>query len=249
MIIITTWNLKGGVGKTTTTFNLAANYAKDGKKVLLIDLDMQANLTSFFDADIARLKINKPDIAEIITDIIPMRKGIYHSRFANIDFVKGSNDLTLLELKNINVLGRYLADVADEYDMCMIDCHPDVSLTTENALAISDLILIPIILDGMSRDNLNLVTKELISLENRCGEINFKIFVNQLRNLKSQRIIYRDLCENHDYSVMNTSIAECSAIKSALVKHKPLYMHKSRCPVNEDYSELAAEILKNLEVK
>ena len=241
MKIITIWNLKGGTGKTTTTFNLAANYAKDGMKILLIDLDMQANLTSFFDADIARLKTNKPDIAEIMTDVMPLRKGIYHSRFSNIDFVKGSNELTSLELKDVNVLGRYLADVADEYDMCMIDCHPDVSLTTENALAISDLVLIPIILDGM--------TKELISLENRCGEINFKIFVNQLRNLKSQKIIYRDLCENHDYSVMNTSIADCSAIKSALIRHKPLYMHKSRCPVNEDYSELATEILESLEVK
>lgn len=84
MVIITTWNLKGGVGKTTTTFNLAANYAKDGMKILLIDLDMQANLTSFFDADIARLKTNKPDIAEIMTDVMPLRKGIYHSRFFGI---------------------------------------------------------------------------------------------------------------------------------------------------------------------
>ena len=125
MVIITTWNLKGGVGKTTTTFNLAANYAKDGMKILLIDLDMQANLTSFFDADIARLKTNKPDIAEIMIDVMPLRKGIYHSRFSNIDFVKGSNELTSLELKDVNVLGRYLADIADEYDMCMIDCHPD----------------------------------------------------------------------------------------------------------------------------
>ena len=49
MIIITTWNLKGGTGKTTTTFNLAATYAAQDKKVLLLDLDMQANLTSFFD--------------------------------------------------------------------------------------------------------------------------------------------------------------------------------------------------------
>lgn len=77
-------------------------------KILLIDLDMQANLTSFFDADIARLKTNKPDIAEIMIDVMPLRKGIYHSRFSNIDFVKGSNELTSLELKDVNVLGRYL---------------------------------------------------------------------------------------------------------------------------------------------
>lgn len=67
MIIITIWNLKGGTGKTTTTFNLAANYAKEGKRVLLVDLDMQANLTSFFDDDIVKHKENKPDIASILS--------------------------------------------------------------------------------------------------------------------------------------------------------------------------------------
>ena len=60
MIIITTWNLKGGTGKTTTTFNLAATYAAQDKKVLLLDLDMQANLTSFFDADSTVFRIPSP---------------------------------------------------------------------------------------------------------------------------------------------------------------------------------------------
>lgn len=67
MKIITIWNLKGGTGKTTTTFNLAANLAKDNK-MLLLDLDMQANLTSFFDIDTKKYKTNKPDISALLAD-------------------------------------------------------------------------------------------------------------------------------------------------------------------------------------
>ena len=67
MKIVTIWNLKGGTGKTTTTFNLAANMSKDNK-ILLLDLDMQANLTSFFDIDTKKYKTNRPDIAALLSD-------------------------------------------------------------------------------------------------------------------------------------------------------------------------------------
>ena len=226
MIIITTWNLKGGTGKTTTTFNLAATYAAQDKKVLVLDLDMQANLTSFFDADISKHKRSKPDIEQVIRENIDIRKAIYHSRFNNLDFIKGSNDIMFLNIADIDVLGKHLATIANEYDICVIDTHPDASILTENALAISDMVLIPISLDGFSRDNLNLVIKEIIKLETRCGEINFKVFVNKLKNLRSQRIVYSDLVENHDYPVLETSVSDYSGIQSALLKHKPLFMHR-----------------------
>ena len=220
MIIITTWNLKGGTGKTTTTFNLAATYAAQDKKVLVLDLDMQANLTSFFDADISKHKRSKSDIEQVIRENIDIRKAIYHSRFNNLDFIKGSNDIMFLNLADIDVLGKHLATIANEYDICVIDTHPDASILTENALAISDMVLIPISLDGFSRDNLNLVIKEIIKLETRCGEINFKVFVNKLKNLRSQRIVYSDLVENHDYPVLETSVSDYSGIQSALLKQE-----------------------------
>ena len=244
MIIITTWNLKGGTGKTTTTFNLAATYAAQDKKVLVLDLDMQANLTSFFDADISKHKRSKPDIDQVIRGGIDIRKAIYHSRFNNLDFVKGSNDIMFLELADIDILGKHLATIADDYDT-----HPDASILTENALAISDMVLIPISLDGFSRDNLNLVIKEIIKLETRCGEINFKVFVNKLKNLRSQRIVYSDLVENHDYPVLETSVSDYSGIQSALLKHKPLFMHRSKSVVNRDYEDLADEVLQIVEVE
>ena len=246
MIIITTWNLKGGTGKTTTTFNLAATYAAQDKKVLLLDLDMQANLTSFFDADISKHKRSKPDIEQVIRENIDIRKAIYHN---NLDFIKGSNDIMFLNLADIDVLGKHLATIANEYDICVIDTHPDASILTENALAISDMVLIPISLDGFSRDNLNLVIKEIIKLETRCGEINFKVFVNKLKNLRSQRIVYSDLVENHDYPVLETSVSDYSGIQSALLKHKPLFMHRSKSVVNRDYEDLADEVLQIVEVE
>ncbi len=242
MKIITVWNLKGGTGKTTTTFNLAANLAKDNK-MLLLDLDMQANLTSFFDIDTKKYKTNKPDIsALLVDDSINVSKSIYHSRIDNIDYIKGSNDVMKLHLEDISVLGSRLSEMSSEYDICIIDCHPDASILSENALAIADLVLIPINLDGFSRDNLNLVIKEIIDLEARCGEINFKILVNKLKNLRSQRLVYKDLAENHDYPMLETSVSEYSGIQSALLRHKPLYMHRSKSLVNEDYTDLANEV-------
>lgn len=252
MKIITVWNLKGGTGKTTTAFNLAANMSNENR-ILLLDLDMQANLTSFFDADTKKYKTNRPDIAELLNnDSVAINKGIYHSRFENIEYIKGSNDVMTLHLEDISVLGSRLSEVSTEYDICIIDCHPDASVLSENALAIADLVLIPINLDGFSRDNLNLVIKEIIALEARCGEINFKILVNKLKNLRSQRLVYKDLAENHDYPMLETSVSEYSGIQSALLRHKPLYMHRSKSLVNEDYTDLAnevADILNGMEGK
>lgn len=242
MKIITIWNLKGGTGKTTTAFNLAANLS-NGNRILLLDLDMQANLTSFFDCDTKKYKTNRSDIAELLNnDSIAVNKGIYHSRFENIDYIKGSNDVMKLHLEDISVLGSRLSEISQEYDICIIDCHPDASILSENALAIADLVLIPINLDGFSRDNLNLVIKEIIDLEAKCGEINFKILVNKLKNLRSQRLVYKDLAENHDYPILETSVSEYSGIQSALLRHKPLYMHRSKSLVNEDYTDLANEV-------
>ena len=96
--------------------------------------------------------------------------------------------------------------------------------------------------DRFSRDNLNLVTKEMIQLESQCGEINYRIFVNKLKNLRSQRLVYKDLVENHDYPLLSTSVSDYSGIQSALLRHKPLYMHRSKSLVNEDYTDLANEV-------
>lgn len=243
MITITTWNMKGGVGKTTTTFNLAANYVRKGKKVLCVDLDIQANLTTFFEKDMRKRRM---DIAQILEKNESVKNAICHSRH-RIDFIPGSNKK--INITDIFQLGNALDEVKDRYDICCIDCHPDNSVLSENALAMADMVLIPILLDGFSRDNLNLVVDEIINIGDLIGrEIPYQIVVNRLRNLKSQRIIFRDLIEHHDYPLMSTSISDYAGVQSALIMQKPLYKHRCTSQAACDFSDLADEILERLEV-
>ncbi|MEI3100807.1 MAG: ParA family protein [Oscillospiraceae bacterium] len=243
MITITTWNMKGGTGKTTTTFNLAANYARAGKKVLCIDLDIQANLTAFFEKDMHK---RKADIKQVLEKSVPVDKAICHSRH-HIDFIPGCNKK--INVADIFELDKALAEVKDQYDICCIDCHPDNSMLSENALAMADIVLIPILLDGFSRDNLNLVVDEIINIGDLTGrEIPYQIVVNRLRNLKSQRIIFQDLIEHHDYPLMGTSISDYAGVQSALLLQKPLYKHRCTSQAACDFTDLADEILERLEV-
>lgn len=163
MKTIVTWNLKGGVGKTTLTFNLAANLAKAGYRVLCLDLDPQANLTSFFEKDILKHK-ERPDLVSLVSSNAGSLKGsIYSSHYSNLHFVKGSN--TEIQPKYVDSIKKILDKETEKYDVCFIDCHPDFSFASQAALYASDLILVPIAFDGFSRDNLNLVVSNIQLLE------------------------------------------------------------------------------------
>lgn len=242
MIKIAVWNMKGGVGKTTSSFNLAAEYAAQGRKVLCVDLDIQANLTSFFEKDI---HTGTQDISQVFENKECLKKAVRHSRHG-IDFIAGSN--RKINVTDIRQLGNALQETAGDYDICVIDCHPDSSLLSENALAIADMVLIPVLLDGFSRDNLNLVISELIHVEDVIGhEIRYGVFVNRVRNLKSQKVIFGDLIKEHDYPVLETSVSDYAGIQTALLMQKPLRKHRKLSQAALDFKELAAEIMEMME--
>lgn len=241
MITITVWNMKGGTGKSTITFNLANSLRMKGARVLVLDLDVQANLTSFFEKDIDRVKANRADIAKMVEENIPLKKCIYRSRFKGLDFVKGSNGIFLFE--NFLSLKEMLTTVENIYDFCLIDCHPDNLTSSKNALAAADLVLVPILLDGFSRDNLNLVTREIGFVEGLVdADIDYRVLVNRLRNLRTQSEIFYDLIKNHDYPRMETAITDANDVCSALAVHKPLAQHRSKSNVTNDFANLANEI-------
>ena len=149
--VIALTNQKGGVGKTTTAVNLGVGLAKQGKKVLLIDADAQANLTM-------ALGYNRPDdipitLSTVMQSIIDDKSfdasgGILHHG-EGIDLLPSNIELSGFEVRLINAMSRervlktYVNEVRKNYDYVLIDCMPSLGMITINALAAADSVIIP----------------------------------------------------------------------------------------------------------
>ena len=145
-------NQKGGVGKTTTAVSLSVALARQGKHVLLIDADSQADATKY-------LGVENPDELQntlsaamhcIINDLPYKTGGYIQSHPEGLDFVPSSIDLSSVEVELVNAMSRervlktFLDDVRGKYDYVLIDCPPSLGMMPVNALSAADSVLIPV---------------------------------------------------------------------------------------------------------
>lgn len=169
--IIAVANQKGGVGKTTTTINLSAALAEEGKKVLLVDLDPQGNATSGVGVDKRSVE---PTVYELFSGDATYEECEVKTEFDNLYVLPANINLSGAEIDLIDLENReyYLKNILDaqkdKFDFILIDCPPSLNMLTVNALTASDSVLVPIqceyyALEGLSQliHTINLVKKKL----------------------------------------------------------------------------------------
>lgn len=242
-------NQKGGVGKTTTTVNLAAFLAEKGKKVLIIDIDPQGN-AGF------GVGVNAEESANTVYEVLigqcPIEEAIFNTDFSGLDIVPSNIhlsgaqvDMMQLESKEY-MLKNALKKVRDYYDFIFIDCPPSLGVLTLNALAAADSVLIPLqceyyALEGLSQ-LLQIISMVQEGLNTQLQIEGVVLTMYDSRTKLSQHVV-NDVKEYFKDKVFKSIIPRNVKLSEAPSFGKPIGLYDRTCPGSEAYEQLAQEVL------
>lgn len=243
-------NQKGGVGKTTTTANLGAALARAGHKVLVIDLDPQANLTTHLGV---QLDPGQPSIYQALMGQSPLADIVRPTSQKDLSLVPASIDLAGAEIELVSVVGRetVLRDglktsKSPRWDFILIDCPPSLGLLTINALTAANGLLIPVqaeffALQGLSQllATVDLVRKRLNPKLQLRGIL--PCLVDGRRNL-SREVLAR-LSESFSGRVFRTSIRSTVVLAEASGHGQTVFTYAPRSHGAADYAAFAEEVI------
>lgn len=249
-------NQKGGVGKTVTAVNLGIGLAREGKRVLLVDVDAQGSLT-------ASLGYEHPDqmentLAEILGRIISdepqtLGEGIIHQA-EGVDLLPANIELSGLEVALVNTMSRetilreYLNGIRDQYDMILLDCCPSLGMLTINALAAADEVIIPAQAHYLSLRGMEQLIRTIFNVKRKINpklEIaGILITMADMRTNYSREII--DLLRStygSNLRIFDSIIPLSIRAAETSAEGRSIYLHDPAGKVSAAYTALTREVL------
>ncbi len=248
--IISLANQKGGVGKTTSSINLAAALAQEGKRVLLIDADPQANSSSGLGVEIRDLDNT---IYECLVNNVDPHSAIVETGTQNLNLIPSHIDLVGAEIEMLNMehreqlLKNVLNKVRDEYDYILIDCSPSLGLITVNALTASDSVIIPVqceffALEGIAKLlNTIKIIKSKLNPQLKIEGFLLTMYDNRLR-LSNQ--VYEEVKRHFGNLVFNTVIARNVRLSEAPSHGVSVLEYDPSSKGARNYRDLAKELIR-----